>query len=103
VARRGLLPELLVQHHDDNERERVAAEQLVGGGVLGEAKLRYTRSASHGLSPALLTRTGGQRADLPADEFTRDRGEAPRQVRVPAGVLVGQIGERGHLLEPERP
>jgi hypothetical protein len=41
---------VLVQEHAKNERERVSAEQLVGGGVLGDAELRHARQcAAHDL------------------------------------------------------
>jgi hypothetical protein len=38
------LTHVLVQQHPDQQGERVAAEQLVGGGVLGDAKQRHLGS-----------------------------------------------------------
>jgi hypothetical protein len=32
---------VLVQQHPDNEGERIAAEQFVGGGVLGDPDRRH--------------------------------------------------------------
>ena len=34
--------ELLVEQHPDQQRERVAAQQFVSGGVLGDAEGRHT-------------------------------------------------------------
>jgi hypothetical protein len=45
------LTHVLVEQHAQNERERVAAEQ-VGGGVLGDAELRRPGSEPH---PATTT------------------------------------------------
>jgi hypothetical protein len=34
---------VLVEHHADQQRERIATEQLVGGVVLGDAERRHTK------------------------------------------------------------
>jgi hypothetical protein len=36
------LTHVLVEQHPEEQRERVAAEQLVGGVVLGDAECRHT-------------------------------------------------------------
>jgi hypothetical protein len=41
------LTHVLVEQHPKNERERVAAEQLVGGVVLGDAELGHPGSVPH--------------------------------------------------------
>jgi hypothetical protein len=35
------LTHVLVEEHPDQQRERVAAEQFVGRGILGDAQLRH--------------------------------------------------------------
>jgi hypothetical protein len=41
------LTHVLVQQHPDQEGERVATEQLIGGKVLGDAELRHPGSVPH--------------------------------------------------------
>ena len=41
------LTQVPVQQHADKQRERVAAEQLVGGVVLGDAESRHLGSLPH--------------------------------------------------------
>jgi len=41
------LTHVLVEQHPEEQRERVAAQQLVGGGVLGEGQRRHTERVPH--------------------------------------------------------
>jgi hypothetical protein len=45
---------VLVQQHAKKQRERVAAQQLVGVRVLGDAEGRHTQMVPHG-GPAAIT------------------------------------------------
>jgi hypothetical protein len=49
---------VLVQQHAQNERERVATEQVVGGGVLSDTKGRYTAIVPQVGRGALARRPG---------------------------------------------
>jgi hypothetical protein len=49
----------LVEQHPEEQGERVAAEQLVGGGVLGDAQLGHNGSVPPGPTALLVVGTGG--------------------------------------------
>jgi hypothetical protein len=58
-GRRRLLTHVLVVQHPDQQRERVAAEQLVGCGVLGDAWVGHGESAARDRRQALVRLQSG--------------------------------------------
>ena len=58
--------ELLVEQHAQEQGERVAAEQLVGGGVLGDAEGRHTEMVPYAVAPAGCHRSTAPSAGSPS-------------------------------------
>ena len=67
---------MLVQQHADGESERIAAQQLVGGVVLGNAQLWHAGSVPHELAAVAAPRVQ-ERIPLPLGTVPK-RGVASR-------------------------
>jgi hypothetical protein len=66
---------VLVKKHANNEREWVAAEKLVGGGVLGDAECRHAPILPHQAAGRLARARLGRRDD--ADHRPGPTAERP--------------------------